>query len=183
MSQIKPIRVRDDVYEYLKGKDARLLLESVCDLLMKGRLEFDSSGVKIGQVGGFKLSEKDEEVLKEISSWARLYGSDFGTLLRGIGDRLGEGEITMLGDEVYCFSEEMTRAIRKEELIFWKIHKVCDYKRIERGSVYRRMIKYGGEKVLKEIKKIRRYRGGDEIKVPRVGKAKRERIGEKRPWD
>lgn len=181
MSQIKPIRVRDDVYEYLRGKDARLLLESVCDLLMDGRLEFDSSGVKIGE--GIKLSERDEKVLDEIKAWSELYGSDFGKMLKGIGDRVGEGEITMQDGEVYCFSEEMTRAIRKEEYILWKLNRACEYKRIEKGSVYRRMIKYGGEKVLKEILKIRRYRGGDEIKVPRLGKARRIRVGERKAWD
>jgi len=66
MTTTKTIRMTNETAEFLKGKDARMILEGVCELISKGKIKYNASGLHISENGS--KADRFEELFNALST-------------------------------------------------------------------------------------------------------------------
>ena len=164
----KTIRMGKDTAEWLKGKDARLLVESTCDLIQSGRLEFDESGVHSPQiVKSETIVEKEttntsegvhnqypksalkciEESLQILSFWQQ----DVDYFWEDLLNKIVNGDLTKgtlgLGES------PIAEAAEDEEVqsILKNLANLCDERDVPLDKAYKNVLMIGAKIVYKDV--------------------------------
>lgn len=103
-TRIKPIRIANETADYFEGKPLNRMVESLCEMIQSGKIEFDGENLKVKGVYTDKISQKseaspskyeiDEKILDDLATMQTFMGGSVGEMIRLFDEAVNEGVIT-----------------------------------------------------------------------------------------
>lgn len=150
----KTIRISNDTAEYLKDKDCRIILESICKLIQKEELTLDDKGVHTENEGVHTLSKKDIATLKDIKQMAELSGSNLSEVLGSLQFKLTFNDLEITNGELAVYKSLWDKVSEDEEVagLIGNLNSLCDEKGIALEDAYKQVLMTGGKIVYANVR-------------------------------
>ena len=103
-TRIKPIRVANETADYFEGKPLNRMVESLCELIQSGKIEFDGENLKVKGVYTQNSAENsslslnkwkiDERDLEDLDTMRNFCGGSVGVMIHLFDLAVNEGVLT-----------------------------------------------------------------------------------------
>lgn len=150
----KTIRIDNDVADWLNGKDARLILESSCELIRAGKLRLDDNGVHTFKenVHTDRISDTAMKCAKEVNQILTFYEADEDVFWADLLDKVTNGD--MSSGKLQLDGGVLFTASTKESVapILANLERLCLDRGVNLEEAYEKVLSTGAKIVYTDIK-------------------------------